>query len=337
MSVLRKDPVTNGWVIIAEERAMRPVDFKPSEPPQTDPARCPFCPGNEHLTPGAIRTINGSDGDWSVRVIPNKFAALRVEGDLDRRGVGLYSEMNGIGAHEVVIESPEHGQRMHSFTDEQLIAIARVCHERVIDLSRDQRFRYVQIFRNFGPKAGASLEHPHTQIIALPIVPRWVKEELACAREHWQRTERCVFCDIVAQERGDGERSVYENEHFMAFMPFASKFPFETWILPKTHRADFRLAESGELQCLADSLRQTLKLLALGLADPPYNLMLHSAPFSAHDSELLANTANDYHWHIEIIPRLTIPGGFEWGTGFHINPTSPEAAARFLREAQASA
>ncbi len=341
MSILRKDPITNGWVIIAEERALRPQDLGGESPAFIDPAKCPFCPGNERLTPPEIRAVRDGGAPnapgWRMRVVPNKFAALRVEGELDRRGLGMYDEMSGIGAHEVVIESPEHRQRLWQFGDDQFTALARVCHERVCDLSRDIRFRYIQIFRNFGARAGASLEHPHTQIIALPIVPRWVKEELACAREHWMRTERCVFCDIVHQEQRDGERLVHDNEHFLAFEPFASKFPFETWIIPKRHEADFRRAGGDILPALADTLRRTLTALARALADPPYNLMLHSAPFSAHEAELIANTPNDYHWHIEIIPRLTVPGGFEWGTGFHINPTRPETAATFLRQALAEA
>jgi UDPglucose--hexose-1-phosphate uridylyltransferase len=342
MSVLRKDPVTNGWVIIAEERAQRPSDFIATPPPSSDPGKCPFCGGNERLTPPEIRAVRPGGGPpnspgWQVRVIPNKYAALRVEGDLDRRGVGMYDEMNGVGAHEVLIESPEHGGRMYSYSDEHLAAIGRSARERFVDLSRDQRFRYIQIFRNFGVKAGASLDHPHIQIIALPIVPRWVKEELTCARMHWERTERCVFCDIVNQERQDGDRLVFENDQFVAFEPFAAKFPFETWLIPKRHQPDFREVPGEDLFGLMEALRETLRALALGLADPPYNLVLHSAPFSAQEAELLANTAVDYHWHVEIIPRLTMMGGFEWGTGFHINTTAPETAAHFLREALAKA
>jgi UDPglucose--hexose-1-phosphate uridylyltransferase len=266
-------------------------------------------------------------------VIPNKFAALRVEGDLDRRAVGMFDEMNGIGAHEVVIETPEHGGRLHEYGPEQLADLGRVCHERVVDLSRDVRFRYVQIFRNYGPKAGASLDHPHTQIIALPIVPRWVKEELTCCKLHWEKTQRCVFCDIVDQERREKVRVVCENDEVLVFEPFASKFPFETWLIPKRHQADFREVGAADLSGLMDALSKTLRSLALALADPPYNLMIHSAPFSAQEAELMANTPRDYHWHVEIIPRLTTTGGFEWGTGFHINTTAPETAGRVLREA----
>lgn len=339
MSILRKDPVSNGWVIIAEERALRPHDFVEPPAPVGDPATCPFCEGHERLTPHEITALRPGGGPpdgpgWRVRVIPNKYAALRVEGDLERRGVGMYDEMRGVGAHEVVIETPDHAGRMHSYDEAHLADVVRVCHGRVCDLSRDTRFRYTQIFRNFGRRAGASLDHPHTQIIALPMVPRWVKEELTCARMHWERTERCLFCDIANQERRDGERLVFENDQFVAFEPFAAKFPFETWILPRRHEADFRRVPGDTVLALAQTLRETLRALARALADPPYNLILHSAPFSAHEAELLANTEADYHWHIEIIPRLTVQAGFEWGTGCHINPVAPETAARALREAQ---
>jgi len=243
--------------------------------------------------------------------------------------------MNGVGAHEVLIESRNHHDRMHTLSDEQMAAVLRLWHGRVCDLSRDIRFRYIQIFRNFGPRAGASLEHPHSQIMALPIVPRWVKEELTCAKTHWERTERCVFCDIIDQERRDGDRLVFENDRFIAFCPFAAKFPFETWIMPRNHGADVRALHSEEIVPLGDVLRRTLGAIADSLSEPPYNLILHSAPFSAHEAELIANTPQDYHWHIEIIPRLTVQAGFEWGTGFHINPVPPEQAAAHLRESLA--
>jgi UDPglucose--hexose-1-phosphate uridylyltransferase len=324
-------------VIIAEDRALRPSDYQVASDPHNEVTNCPFCPGKEHLTPPEIRAVRDggrpNDSNWNVRVIPNKYAALRVEGVLSRRAAGIYDEMNGIGAHEVVIETPNHHARMHEYTEAQMESLLRVCHERVVDLSRDLRMRHVQLFRNHGPGSGASLSHPHTQIIALPMVPSWVKRELICAKEHWDRTERCLFADIVDQERRDGDRMVCENDRFIAFEPFASKFPFETWIVPKEQRADVREVNRSDLAALAQIMRDSLRALAIALNDPPYNLMLFSAPFSAHDAELVANTAADYRWHIEIIPRLTIPGGFEWATGCHINPTPPEAAGEYLRKA----
>jgi UDPglucose--hexose-1-phosphate uridylyltransferase len=340
MPTLRKDPVSNTWVIIAEERGLRPNDFGTPPPQAADGGVCPFCEGNEHLTPPEIRALRpeGSEPNgpgWRARVVPNRYAALQVEGELRRRPVGIYDEMNGIGAHEVVIETPDHGSRMHEYSEKQMSYLLSVCHERVCDLSRDQRFRYVQIFRNHGHRAGASLEHPHTQVMALPIVPRWVKEELACAKVHWERTERSVFADIVEQERTDGHRLIFENEDFVVFEPFASLFPFETWVVPRRHEADIRQVGGEELRQLARALLEALRALAVALNDPPYNLVLHSAPFSAHDSELIANSAKEYRWHIEIIPRLTVTGGFEWGTGFHINPISPERAGDYLRQALA--
>lgn len=337
MSLLRKDPVSDCWVIIAEERINRPGADRTEKPIPTDPSDCPFCPGHEDQTPIEIRALR-PDGmspntdEWSIRVIPNKYAALQTEGDVDRRGIGLYSEMNGIGAHEVVIDSPIHDAQLHEMSDQHLTDLIGVYHERVCDLSRDPRFRYIQIFRNFGIRAGASIDHPHTQIMALPIVPRWVKEELHSAKDHWERTERCLFCDIINQEKESGERVVHENDDFLSFNPFASKFPYETWIFPKAHCADVRELTGATTPSLIDALRSTLGALAHSLDNPPYNMVLHSAPFAVQDSTLLANTAADYHWHIEIIPRLTTPGGFEWGTGFHINPVAPETASVVLRQ-----
>jgi UDPglucose--hexose-1-phosphate uridylyltransferase len=267
--------------------------------------------------------------------VPNKFPALRVEGDLNRRGVGIFDLMDGVGAHEVVIESPLHQWRMADGPPESLELVLRASQARLTDLYRDLRFRYVVIFRNFGQAAGASLDHPHSQLIAVPITPKRVKEELAAARDYYSRKERCLFCDIIRQEQLLGDRVVLDREHFIAMSPFAARFPFELVIYPKRHDHDFRNLDDERRLALAQILHDCLRHLRPALGDPAYNYVVNTCPNPVprpgkpgHWGTL----ALDYHWHLEIMPRVTRIAGFEWGTEFYINPVSPEDAAQFLRE-----
>jgi len=336
MAVLRRDPVSNGWVIITPERSLRASDFG-SVGASRKGGVCPFCPGNEAMTPSeifAFRThgTHANQPGWWVRTIPNRYAVLRTEGDVGRRGKGIYDMMNAVGAHEIVIEGTDHKANFSTFDVGLVEEIIRMHLSRIIDLRKDTRFRYIQIFKNYGSVAGATMEHPHSQIIALPITPRWMKEELACCQQHYARKERCIFCDILQQEMSDGERLVYQNEHFFAYAPFASKFPFETWILPKEHSANFHTIRDDQIRSFADCVRTTLAMLYHALQDPPYNFILHTAPLYYRKANYWKTVEDDYHWHMEIFPRLTRRGGFEWGTGFYINPTPPEEAARCLRE-----
>jgi UDPglucose--hexose-1-phosphate uridylyltransferase len=337
MSILRKDPVSGGWVIMSEDRARRPRDLQPvATTPSAERRFCPFCEGNESSTAPEIiaERSNGGRGDeagWSLRVVPNRAAVLRIEGQLDRSGDGIYDMMSGVGAHEVVIETADHEGRIGQYGQAKMESLIGVFRQRVVDLNCDSRFQYIQIFRNYGAAAGAQLEHPHSQIIALPITPRSVKEELDNAREHYEYKERCLFCDIVNQEIKDRSRVVYENESFLALAPFASKFPFETWIVPKTHNHDFQFLSDSEMGPLAEALRRTLLGIELALENPPMNLIFHSAPRLPSPGVGLS-ADRYYHWHIEIFPRVTPMAGFEWGTGFYINPTLPENAAEYLAE-----
>jgi UDPglucose--hexose-1-phosphate uridylyltransferase len=329
MPELRKDPIMGRWVIISTERARRPSDY----PTLRDVHRsgpCAFCYGHEHETPPEIlayrpnHTAPNTPG-WSVRIVPNKFPALRIEGDLGRRGEGLYDMMNGIGAHEVIIESPDHDAHIASFDAATMTEVIWAYHDRIIDLKQDHRFRYILIFKNHGSEAGASLEHTHSQLIALPVVPLNVVEELHGAHEYFVYKERCVFCDLVRQELDEGKRIVEQNEHFVAVAPFAPRFPFETWILPKAHAAAFENGTKQQYEALARLLLATLRRLHHALDDPPFNYTIHTASLGGSEGEY-------YHWHFEILPKLTRVAGFEWGTGFFINPMPPEEAARFLRE-----
>ncbi len=328
MPELRKDPIVGRWVIISTERARRPSDFA-TEPVRPSGGDCPFCPGSEAKTPPEIlagRRRGGGPGPagWSYRVVSNKFPALRIEGDLDPAGEGLFDRMNGVGAHEVVIETPEHGATLATLPADAVADVLLAFRERLRDLKNDPRFQYVLVFKNHGEAAGASLEHPHSQLIATPIIPIMVAEELAGAAQYYTMKERCVWCDIVRQERRAGRRRVLEANGFVVLAPFAPRFPFETWILPIRHLAAYEDSEVDELRGLAGVLGDFLRRMNRVLGDPPFNFMLHTAP-------LRDGQADSFHWHLEIIPKLTKVAGFEWGSGFFINPMPPEDAAEALR------
>ena len=330
MPELRRDPIVGRWVIIATERGKRPSDFK-VDILDTDAKNCPFCPGNEEFTPSEIMayrekgTLPDKRG-WWTRVVPNKFPALRIEGELDRQAVGIYDKMSGIGAHEVIIDSPDHFKTQADLDNHYVEKIIWAYRDRIIDLKKDSRFKHVLIFKNYGQVAGASMSHPHSQLIATPIVPKRVKEELKGSLQYYRYKERCIFCDIIRQEIKTKERVVLESEHFLSFTPYASRFPFEVWIIPKKHKADFSSIASAEVVDLAKILKTTLAKIKNALSNPAYNYILHNIPAT------LREDLEDYHWHIEIIPKLVNVAGFEWGSGFYINPTSPEDAAMYLRE-----
>jgi UDPglucose--hexose-1-phosphate uridylyltransferase len=329
MPELRKDPIHGRWVIISTERSRRPSDFMPEERKPVG-GFCPLCEGNEDRTPPEIIAYreNGTPPNtpgWTLRVVANKFPALRIEGDLNREGDGIYDKMNGIGAHEVVIETPRHSETLATMPLKGVENVLRAYRDRIVDLRQDQRLRYVLVFKNHGVAAGASLEHSHSQLIALPIVPRRVAEEIDGAKKYFNYKDRCVFCDIIRQELQQKSRVIVENKSFLSIAPFASRFPFETWILPKTHYPGFDHMESPLYEQAAQILSDTLKKMNRVLNDPPYNYVIHTSSFSAQESE-------HYHWHVEIMPKLTKVAGFEWGTGFYINPTPPEEAAEYLRE-----
>ncbi len=329
MPELRKDPIVGRWVIIATERTRRPMDYGLS-PEAVPDGPCPFCPGNEQATPPEILSFRdpGSQANgpgWQVRVISNKFPTLMVEGDLDKTGEGLYDKMNGVGAHEVIIESPEHDRDLADQDVSHIEKVLAAFVARMQDLKRDTRLQYLMVFKNHGYRAGASLRHSHSQLIATPIVPKVIKEEMYGARHYFSYKERCIFCDIVRQELEDRRRLVAENSEFLAIVPFAARFPFETWILPKRHCASFEECGVGRLEPLASMLKESLERLNLSVSRPPYNFVIHTSPCNQPGPEW-------FHWHIEIMPRITRVAGFERGTGFYINPTPPEDAAQYLRQ-----
>jgi UDPglucose--hexose-1-phosphate uridylyltransferase len=331
MPELRKDPIIGRWVIISTERGKRPHDFV-VEPEVTKGGFCPFCPGNEHTTPPEILAYRqqGSSPNgpgWRLRVVNNKFPALSKEGQLNRQGEGIFDKMNGIGAHEVIIENPDHEVTLATISLDGFVDVLSAYRDRIVGLSQDPRFRYILIFKNQGRAAGASLEHSHSQLIGLPIVPELVQEELAGAKFYYNYKERCVFCDMIRQELQQQVRVVSENQEFLAVSPFAPRSPFEVWILPKDHYSSYVDLKDGSYRLLAEIFSDTLKRLEKVLGKAPYNFILHTAPFQ---EPVLAY----YHWHFEIMPKLTLMAGFEWGSGFYINPTPPEDAAQYLREAE---
>jgi UDPglucose--hexose-1-phosphate uridylyltransferase len=329
MPELRKDPVVGRWVIISTERARRPSDFT-IEPVRATGGPCVFCPGNEDKTPPEIMATRppGSAANtpgWSLRVVPNKFPALRIEGELEPTGEGLYDRMNGVGAHEVVIETPDHAATLATLPTDTVAEMLLAYRERMVDLKKDPRFEYILVFRNHGAAAGASQEHSHSQLIATPIIPIMVWEELNGSAQYYGMKERCVWCDIVRHERRSRRRIIAESAAFVAVAPFAPRFPFETWILPTRHRSAFEEAAEEELRGLAELLGDVLRRMDRVLKSPPFNYMLHTAPL--RDGPL-----DHFHWHLEIIPKLTNVAGYEWGSGFFINPVPPENAAAALRE-----
>jgi UDPglucose--hexose-1-phosphate uridylyltransferase len=330
MPEFRKDRIVDRWVIISTERAKRPVDHG-STGQVADPGECPFCAGNEAMTPPEVLVFHDesalpSIGKWTVRVVPNKYPAVAPEGSGTQIADELYAAQDGIGAHEVIIESPSHVTDMALLSDKQFEAILCAYGDRIMDLRSDRKLRYVLIYKNQGLEAGATLEHVHSQLVALPMTPKLVLEEIGAAKNYYESKRRCVFCDVIRKETNGRERFVIENDRFIVICPFAPRFPYETWILPKRHASFFERKTQPDNFDLARILRETLRRLNRSLGNPPFNYVIHSNP--------LDQDGNDYyHWHIEILPKLIQVGGFEWGSGFHINTVTPEQSARLLRQA----
>lgn len=329
MPELRKDPIVGRWVIISTERARRPLPLR-LERSEEEAGPCPFCEGSESETPREILSYRAhasgpDERGWRVRVVPNKFPALQIEGDLQKRGEGIYDKMNGIGAHEVIIECPHHETNLAYLSVDTIREVLWVYHDRLVDLKKDPRLVYGMVFKNVGAVAGASLEHTHSQLIVTPIVPINVWEEMSGSLEFFNYRGRCIYCDMIHQEISSEKRVVLDSANFISFVPYASRFPFEMWILPKNHASHYENIQKKEVDELGLVLKTLLLKLDVGLDQPAYNYIIHTAPF---DTQPLPH----YHWHIEIIPRLTRVAGFEWGTGFYINPVPPEQAAAFLRE-----
>lgn len=337
MHELRKDILIGRWVVVMTDHSKDPSYYftdrrKPA--PRIEP--CPLClQGNGLGTKEILAVKNPDDPNASVavRVLANKDPLLQVDGDLSRRGVGMYDAMNGIGANEVIVESVEHNIEPEEIGNGHMAVLLDTYRQRLADLQKDTRFRYLLLFKNHGRAAGSAYDHPHSQIVATPITPKTVREELNGARTYFKFKERCIFCDILSQEMKTGTRIVAENIDFLAFVPFAPRSPFEIWILPRRHQHNYTDLKPEQTGNLASILTACLMKLKLILKDPPYNLVLHNSPNKLPRVDHWQTLEDDFHWHIELIPRLFRMDGFEWGSGLHILPTTPEDAAGFLRRA----
>jgi len=324
MPEIRKDPVFGRWVIIASGRGKRPNEFRPGD--SGAPGVCPFCPGNEEETPPPVYTLPSREkgpAGWRLRVVANKYPALADGAPPQDSPDGMYDRMAGVGFHEVVIETPEHDAQMESLPVPELADVFRTFALRAAEMKKDPRIKYVMVFKNFGRGAGASRSHPHSQIIAMPIAPIRVAQEIDGAAVYRAKNGSCVFCDMLREESALEKRVVGENGGFLALAPYASRFSFETWILPKKHESHFELIDSGLAEDLAAIVKSVIGKLRASIEDLSYNLMIHTMPVQDGPAE-------HYHWHIEIMPKLSQAAGFEWGTGFYINTVPPETAAEMM-------
>lgn len=311
----RRDPITGRISFIAENRAGRPTDFGSLELGQTESlARglhqetCPFCAGHEAATPHELATVHDAEGRWLVRVVPNKYPAVTTP----------------LGVHEIVIESPQHALDLTELDLDQLILVVRMYRDRIRHWAADPKIKHVIVFKNSGFPAGASLEHVHSQLVALPIVPDAVQAKLDAADRLCAVAGRCPFCDLAAAELAAGQRIVLHQHGFLAACAYAPRQPFETWILPEPHAARFESADDAQIANLAAVFQTLLRRLHATCPSRAYNLILHSGPLDGSHAE-------SFHWHWELIPRTTQWAGLEIGAGGFICPVSPEKAAALLR------
>lgn len=324
MPELRQDPTTKDWVVIASERARRPEQFKREMSgviAQRGP--CPFCAGNEHLTPPTIAELRG-ERTWKLRVIANKFAAFDPNAEHYSRHHDFFNSQDAYGHHEVVVETPEHGATLGQMDVSGVREVLRIHHRRHQALREDPKVKLVLAFRNHGLSAGASLAHPHSQIIGTPIIPPGIRRKYEVAIRHFDDMEECIYCTVRDEELKDGRRLLLDTRCFSVIHPFASQVPFETWIIPKRHNPSFGNVDGSELDDLALLLRAVLGVLHAALGNPDYNLIIHTAPVEDEHKPY-------FLWHVEIRPRLATPAGFELGTGVFINTAVPEETAAYIR------
>jgi len=329
MSEIRQNIVTKDWVIIATERAQRPDYFKKEEKPNTMLPEfensCPFCPGNElNMSPEETLRID-KNNRWQVRIIPNKFPALSRVGERIRTVEGTKTKLTAVGLHEVVIETPIHNMTIANLSQEDFRNIIESYRLRYNQMMEDKRVEMIIIFKNHGEAAGTSLLHPHSQIVATPVVPSQVRERFNNAQKYFDDNFECVYCKILAEELKEGSRVFFETKHFVAFIPYAALSPFYSWIYPKRHYSCFGDITDEEVSDLGIMLQTTLKKYYVGLNDPDYNYVIRSAPTDS-------NNLDYFHWYISVIPRITKTAGFELGSGMYINPSLPENDAKFLKE-----
>ncbi len=327
MPELRLNLVTREWVIISTEKAKRPEEFKQRRNKRVLPEfldSCPFCPGNEHKTPDEVMRIP-NDGGWLVRVIPNKYAVLSSKGDRIKSSEGLKHFIMGVGAHEIIIESPKHNEVTALFQIEDIANIIKAYRSRFVTIYKNSVVRHIIIFKNQGEGSGTSLEHPHSQLIAIPITPFQVSERIMEARRFFDNTGDCIMCAVLKDELADGRRIIKETNYFVTFIPYAALSPFHTWIIPKRHSASFGDIKDDEVQELAGHLKVVLSKLYYGLNNPDFNYAIRSESMNESGSE-------SFHWYLSIVPRLAQASGFELGSGMYTNTSIPEEIAEFMRK-----
>ena len=338
MAEFRQDIITGRRVIVATDRARRPETFLPvgSENIREDLPdhvnNCPFCYGNEGMTPPekvAWRADGPADSPgWKVRVVPNKFPAVEIKGQPPSHSLAeerFFRQMPGYGEHEVIIENPLHNRHPGEIALDQMQNVLECYRHRYINLAENPFLRSVNIYRNHKKEAGASMEHPHSQVIALPFIPFDLREEIEGSHRFYLEKGRCAYCTMIEEDSDFSQHVICGNNEFVAIVPYAARLPFETWIIPRKHQPSFTDMGTGQLEQLSRIMTNVLRRLAVSLDDPPYNYYIHSAP-------ILTESLPHYHWHLEIFPRLTIVAGFEMASGVYINETVPEESARYLRE-----
>jgi UDPglucose--hexose-1-phosphate uridylyltransferase len=324
---LRREPIARRWVVIVTENPKAPGDYFPSRIPdqgKEPDGPCPFCAGHEEMTPPETYSWGVGKTGWSVRVVPNKFPFFHIEGEFDRRAEGMYDRMEAVGCHEIVVEAPDHLQNLATLPADHIQQVLFAYRRRFLDLKKDPRFQYLLILKNY---PGVFNRHPHSHLLGMPVVPRRIDEEISGILEYGQRKERCIYCDIIREERSAKERVIAETPHFLVFCPFASRYPFETWIVPKAHAPDFHSITEEMIGDLARAFKTFFVSLHTVLPDPAYSLVFHTSPIQSRFHR------EEYHWHIETRLRIGLMEGFEWAAGFFVNHTPPENAAAILREA----
>lgn len=352
MSTLRQDPLTGRWVIMASRRGDRPNEFRLMRRDPAPSDNCPFCPGHENSTTSEIlahgRQADGMENGpgWRLRVFPNKYPALQPEAEIPQESsrpdstAELFPSGPGVGSHEVVVYTPDHAANLASLEVGELFELLKILRLRSAEISARPHHRYVSPFCNHGPEAGATLAHPHLQIIGTPEIPSLVVDKAVRFADFRARTGGCLMCDLLAAEQDEGVRVVRSNDQWTALAPWASRFPWEMLLIPARHQAYLTEADDDNLEALADVLSFCLRRLAALHGDLSLNLVVHSAPLTPPDGEVFGDArldamayspGQDFHWHLEILPRLSRPAGFEVGTGFTINSVIPEMAARRLR------
>ncbi len=327
MAELRQNVLTREWVIISPERARRPDEFAiKKENGRTLPEYlpgCPFCAGNEHLTMGeSYRLPEGKE--WRIRVVPNKYPALSYSGERVRRVEGIYRSMTAVGHHEVIIEHPRHDMTTALLAKEEILDVLRTYRRRYTEIKKDDRVEAIIVFKNHGEGAGTSVSHPHSQLVATPIVPNQIRFRMEEALRYFDDTGECVCCRTVQDELRAKERLIIESRHFVAFIPYAALSPFHIWIFPLRHASSFEEVSDDELNDLAGCLKTVLSKLYHGLNDPDFNYSIRSIPTRDFHTEY-------FHWYFTIVPRVSKTAGFEIGSGMYVNTALPEESAEFLR------